>query len=132
MLNNEERNLLVKIYKEMPDAAKLAKVCNVSVSSVYRLVRQMKDTGFVDLRTGSRGRKPSLTSEDIENIRQTVIEQPDITYLKETLIPTLHPWDIVIMDNPRTHHIEEVRTLLSRAGVTLTDSSGLQSGFESD
>ena len=79
MLNNEERNLLVKTYKEMPDAAKLAKVYNVSVSSVYRLVRQMKDTGSVDLRTGSRGRKPSLTSEDIENIRQTVIEQPDIT-----------------------------------------------------
>lgn len=42
-----------------------------------------------------------------------------LTYLKETLIPTLHPWDIVIMDNLRTHHIEEVRTLLSRAGVML-------------
>ena len=41
------------------------------------------------------------------------------TYLKETLIPTLHPWDIVIMDNLRTHHIEEVRATLSRAGVML-------------
>ncbi len=40
--------------------------------------------------------------------------------LKETLIPTLHPFDIVMMDNLRTRHIEEVRTLLSRAGVTLT------------
>ena len=79
MLNNEERNLLVKTYKEMPDAAKLAKVYNISASSVYRLVRQMKDTGSVDLRTGSRGRKPSLTSEDIENIKRIVIEQPDIT-----------------------------------------------------
>ena len=79
MLNNEERNLLVKTYKEMPDAAKLAKIYNISASSVYRLVRQMKDTGSVDLRTGSRGRKSSLTSEDIENIRRIVIEQPDIT-----------------------------------------------------
>ena len=42
-----------------------------------------------------------------------------IEYLKETLIPTLKPWDIVIMDNLRVHHIEEVRTLLSRAGVML-------------
>ena len=42
-----------------------------------------------------------------------------IEYLKETLIPTLKPWDIVIMDNPRVHHIETVRTLLSRAGVML-------------
>ena len=42
-----------------------------------------------------------------------------IEYLKETLIPTLKPWDIVIMDNLRVHHIEEVRTLLSRAKVML-------------
>ena len=40
-----------------------------------------------------------------------------IQYLKETLIPTLKPFDIVIMDNLRTHHIEEVRALLSGAGV---------------
>ena len=72
-------NFRIDPYKEMPDAAKLAKVYNISASSVYRLVRRMKDTGSVDLRTGSRGRKSSLTSEDIENIRRTVIEQPDIT-----------------------------------------------------
>ena len=42
-----------------------------------------------------------------------------IEYLKETLIPTLKPWDIVIMDNLRVHRIEEVRTLLSRAKVML-------------
>ena len=42
-----------------------------------------------------------------------------IEYLKETLIPTLKPWDIVMMDNLRVHHIEAVRTLLSRAGVML-------------
>ena len=42
-----------------------------------------------------------------------------IEYLKETLIPTLKPWDIVMMDNLRIHHIETVRTLLSRAGVML-------------
>ncbi|MBP5719137.1 MAG: IS630 family transposase, partial [Abditibacteriota bacterium] len=42
-----------------------------------------------------------------------------IGYLKETLIPTLRPWDIVVMDNLRTHHIDEVRRLLSEAGVML-------------
>ena len=63
----------------MPDAQKLAKVYHVSVSSVYRIVRQMKDTGSVDLRTGSRGRKPSLSPEDLEAIKRTILEQPDIT-----------------------------------------------------
>lgn len=42
-----------------------------------------------------------------------------IRYLKETLIPSLHPWDIVVMDNLRTHHIAEVRRLLSEAKVML-------------
>ena len=40
-----------------------------------------------------------------------------VQYLKETLIPTLKPFDIVIMDNLRARHIEEARTLLSGAGV---------------
>ena len=79
MLSNEERNRLVKTFHEFHDAAKIAEIYSVSVGSVYRLVRQMKNTGSVDLKTGSRGRKPVLSPEDVENIRQTVLEQPDIT-----------------------------------------------------
>ena len=249
MLSNEERNRLVETFNQFHDAVKTAKIYSVSVGSVYRLVRQMKDTGSVDLKTGSRGRKPVLSPEDIGNIRRTVLEQPDITiheltvqlnlsageetvrtrvaelglrykktlraseqersdiqdkrkwrrkwqenmmapslhrlvfldesgvntnltrrygrafgkervtdcvplnkpknttilssmrpdgsvayttysggttgekfieYLKETLIPTLKPFDIVIMDNLRTRHIQAVQTLLSRAGAMLT------------
>ena len=79
MLSNEERNRLVETLNHFHDAVKTAKIYSVSVGSVYRLVRQMKDTGSVDLKTGSRGRKPVLSPEDIENIRRTVLEQPDIT-----------------------------------------------------
>jgi len=42
-----------------------------------------------------------------------------LDYLKNTLIPTLHQGDIVIMDNMRTHHVKEVRTLLQGAGMKL-------------
>jgi len=35
-----------------------------------------------------------------------------MTYLKEILIPTLKPGDIVIMDNMRSHHIKAVGELL--------------------
>ena len=79
MLSNEERNRLVKTYEKFPDAVKIAEIYSVSVGSVYRLVRQMKDTGSVDLKTSSRGRKPVLSPEDIENIRRTVLKQSDIT-----------------------------------------------------
>ena len=35
-----------------------------------------------------------------------------LLYLKEILIPTLHPGGIVVMDNLRTHHIQAVGELL--------------------
>lgn len=79
MLSNEERNRLVDTFNKFHDAGKVAEIYSVSPSSVYRLVRQMKDTGSVDLKSGNSGRKPSLSPEDIENIQRTVLEQPDIT-----------------------------------------------------
>jgi transposase len=42
-----------------------------------------------------------------------------LDYLKNTLIPTLHKGDIVIMDNMCTHPVKEVQTLLQGAGMKL-------------
>lgn len=42
-----------------------------------------------------------------------------LDYLENVLIPTLHEGDIVVMDNMRTHHVKEVRTLLQKAGMKL-------------
>ncbi len=40
-----------------------------------------------------------------------------LNYLKDVLIPTLRPGDIVVMDNLRTHHIQAVGDLLRTAGA---------------
>ena len=40
-----------------------------------------------------------------------------LAYLKDVLIPTLRPGDIVVMDNLRTHHIQAVGELLRKAEV---------------
>lgn len=47
----------------------------------------MKETGSVEPRTHLRGRKPSLSEEDIRNIDNLLQKQPDITIseIKETL-----------------------------------------------
>lgn len=42
-----------------------------------------------------------------------------LDYLRNTLIPTLHEGDIVVMDDMRTHHVKEVRVLLQEAGMKL-------------
>ncbi len=79
MLHNEARELLVKGYEKSHDAAGIAQAYSVSIRTVYRLVRQKKETGSVTLRISQRGRKPVLTTEDKEKIRQCVDEKPDIT-----------------------------------------------------
>lgn len=79
MLSNEARAILVKTYEKLPDAKKIADIFSVSLPTVYRLLRQMRDTGSVELKTNLRGRKPALSAQDIENIRLAIEEQPDIT-----------------------------------------------------
>jgi transposase len=44
-------------------------------------------------------------------------EDKFLSYLKDVLIPTLRPGDIVVMDNLRTHHIQAVGELLHTAGA---------------
>ncbi len=79
MLHNETRELLVKGYEEVKDAEAIARAYSVSKRTVYRLAQQKRETGSVALRTSQRGRKPALTEEDKQNIRQCVEERPDIT-----------------------------------------------------
>ena len=70
MLHNEARELLVQGYEATHDAKGIAKAYSVSKWTVYRLAEQKRKTGSVALRTNQRGRKPVLTAEDKENIRQ--------------------------------------------------------------
>ncbi len=79
MLHNEARELLVKGYEKSHDAVGIAHAYSVSIRTVYRLVKQKQETGSVALRTSQRGRKPILTAEEKEEIRQWVNEKPDST-----------------------------------------------------
>ncbi len=74
MLHNEARELLVKGYEKSHDAAGIAQAYSVSIHTVYRLVKQKRETGSVALRTSQRGRKPVLTAADKEKIRQCIKE----------------------------------------------------------
>ena len=47
------------------------------------------------------------------------IRERFVQYLKETLLPTLWPGDIVVMDNLRSHHVKTVREVLEAGGFSL-------------
>ena len=79
MLHNEAWELLVEAYEKTGNAKEAAECFAVDKSTVYRLSRQKKATGSVKLRTNKRGRKPSLSPEDLSNIDKVIKEQSDIT-----------------------------------------------------
>ena len=79
MLHNETRELLVKGYEKSGDVKAIAAAYSVSERTVYRLVQQKRETGSVSLCTSQRGRKPVLTEEDKEKIRERMEERPDST-----------------------------------------------------
>lgn len=43
-----------------------------------------------------------------------------VEYLKNTLIPTLHDGDIIVMDNMRSHHVKEVSETINGSEKDLT------------
>ena len=57
----------------------IAECFSVNTSTVYRLEKQMRETGSVKTMTSQRGRKHALTPEDIQNIDRVVQQEPDIT-----------------------------------------------------
>ena len=79
MLSNEAREMMIKAYEKTGNAKEVAECYGIDVSTVYRLERQKKRTGSVNLRTNQRGRKALLSQEDLSNIDKTIQEQPDIT-----------------------------------------------------
>lgn len=84
-MSNDTREKLVRAYEELKKSKIVAKAFNVSESTVFRLVRQNKETGTVKLQTHKRGRKPKLTPEQLEKVKETIFETPDITIFRVLL-----------------------------------------------
>lgn len=87
MLSKETRLRLLKAIENGTKVTDAAKAYCVNRSTVNRLIRQMKETGSIEPKTYLRGRKPSLTEEDLQNIDNLLKEHSDLTIgeIKETL-----------------------------------------------
>ncbi len=87
MLSTEIRELMVKAYEKSHDANEVARNFSVDKSTVYKYVRKMRKTGTVAVQTSKRGRKSILSREQLDEIAETIINQPDISIseIKEKL-----------------------------------------------
>lgn len=87
MLSTEVRELMVKAYEKSHNATEVARNFSVSRATVYDHVKRMRETGTVAVQTDKRGRKPILNQQQLNEIADTIINQPDITIreIKEKL-----------------------------------------------
>lgn len=79
MLHNETRILLVDAWNKTHNAKEVAECFSVNTSTVYHLVKRMRETGSVETRVSLRGRKPALSQADLQNIDWAIQAQPDAT-----------------------------------------------------
>ena len=81
-LSNDLRKRIIEAKENGDSHTKIAKEKSVNISTVTRLIALYCETGSYEPREHSRGRKPSLTSEQHEAVKQRIVEQPDITLLE--------------------------------------------------
>ena len=87
MLNQAERELLIKTYEKTHNAKLTAEIFGVHERTVYERIDDYKKRGTTELRTHQRGRKRLITPEDDEHIRELINKNNDITIheINETL-----------------------------------------------
>lgn len=79
MLHNEARKLLIEAVEKTHNVQEVADCYSVNRSTVYRLKKRWEETGSFETQTFLRGRKPTLSQEELGNIDQLVKSRPDIT-----------------------------------------------------
>lgn len=82
MINIEIRHLVIRAREMGKSVKEISQLYNVRRASVYNLLRLHRETGSVEARPHSFGRKPALDAEGLRALEQLVDRRPNIT-LKE-------------------------------------------------
>ena len=87
MLSTEVRELMVKAYEKSHNATEVARNFSVSRGTVYEYVNRKKNNQSLEVKTSQRGRKSKLTQNNLDDIKNAINQQPDITIheITETL-----------------------------------------------
>ena len=87
MLSTEVRELMVKAYEKSHNATEVARNFSVSRGTVYEYVNRKRRNESIEVKTSQRGRKSKLTQKNLDDIKNAINQQPDITIheITETL-----------------------------------------------
>lgn len=81
-LSNDIRKRIVESRKAGDSITKVAREKGVSESAVLRITNTYKQTGTYTAQPNGGGRKARLTNEQLEQIKQKIHEQSDISLLE--------------------------------------------------
>jgi len=81
-LSNDLRKRIVEAREKGETVSKIAKEKKVSVSTIDKLMALYRQTGEYTPRPLNNGRKPRLTEKQLEEIKEKIIEQPDISLME--------------------------------------------------
>ena len=79
MLSQEQRETIVAARARGNTVSSISKVIGVSERSIYKLLKQVRETGTCTARLRTRGRKPKLDAAGLEALDRLIQSQPDIT-----------------------------------------------------
>lgn len=72
-----ERRKIIALYQSGLDTEDIAQQMGASLSGVRRVWQQFREEGRDEPAFGNCGRKPTLTDEQLQQVRQIVEEKPD-------------------------------------------------------
>ena len=78
-LGKEIREKIIKHLEKGSNPDEIARWLLISVASVYRIKKIKLETGSVDHKLLNRGRKPKITNEETEKIKEELKINSDIT-----------------------------------------------------
>ena len=81
-LSMDLRKRIVEARKRGDTVTKIAKEKNVCTSTINKLLALYKKTGEYTPRPLNNGRKPRLTTEQLEAVKLRIIKQPDISLVE--------------------------------------------------
>lgn len=79
MMSQEKRETVLAAKGRGSTVAEISKVVGVSGRSIYKLLKQVRETGDSTPKLSTRGRKPRLDAEGLRALDQLIQSEPDIT-----------------------------------------------------
>lgn len=79
MIHAEVRKKIVEARKNGLKIGEICRAYGVGKTAVFRLLKQERETGDISPRTHLRGRKPAMDENGLQQLRELLDSQPDIT-----------------------------------------------------